>query len=334
MRSLLSRRQLLELSLGAALAGVAAAPAPVRAQNPTNLQIGMSFVNLDAASVWVAQDRHLFEKYGLNVKIINIQGGSKTVTAMVAGDVPLALIAAADVINARSRGFPIMMIGGLIHTFPYDFVVSKEITTAAQLRGSKGAISGFGSSSEFAVRYALTKLGIHPQEVTLLLVGDETSRLAALSSGQIQFTVLTAGLDLAAFDYGFKPFVKLYTMGQPYQHTGIGANIPWAKAHAGIVESFLKAIITADVYIKNPDNEAAVLPLLHRHLPIKEDHLRQGFKLYREQFYTIYPLVTERGMEFILQERKIANPASDFFDNSYVRALQNAGFAATVTGGR
>ncbi len=332
----LNRRQFLKVSAGAALAAAlpAMAPAPARAQGTTNLTAGMSFTNLDAVAAWVAQDLHLFEKYGVTVKILTIQGGARTVAAMAAGEVPLAFLAAADVINARSRGFPIEMIGGLIGKFPYDFVVAKEINTAAQLRGTKGAISGFGSSSEFAVRYALQKLGIDPQDVTLLQVGDETSRLAALSSGQIQFTVLTAGLDLVAFEYGYKPFVKLYTMGQPYQHTGIGANLPWAKAHTPAVESFLKGIIAADVYMKNPANESALVSLIHPHLPIKEEQLRQGLKLYREQFYTIYPLVTVPGVDFILKTRKITQPASDFYDNSYVRALQDAGFAASVVKGR
>ncbi len=334
MKAVLNRRQFLKVSAGAALLALPAlAPERTSAQGITSLNVGMSFTNLDAVAAWVAQDLHLFRKYGLSVQITNFQGGSKAVAAMAAGDVPLAFIAAADVISARSQGFPLEMIGGLIHKFPYDFVVAKNITNAAQLRGAKGAISGFGSSSEFAVRYVLQALGVNPQDVTLLQVGDETSRLAALSSGQIQFTVLTAGLDLVAFDYGYKPFVKLYTMGQPYQHTGIGANITWAKAHTPIVESFLKAIVAADVYIKNPANEAALVQLVLPHLPIKEDQLRGGLKLYREQFYTIYPFVTVPGMDFILKARKITQPASDFFDNGYVKALQDAGFAAQVAEG-
>jgi hypothetical protein len=56
----------------------------------------------------------------------------------------------------------------------------------------------------------------------------------------------------------------------------------------------------------------------------------QGFELYRERFYSVYPFVTVPGMEFILRERKIAQPVTDFYDNSYVQALQNANFAATV----
>ncbi len=331
MRVAVSRRQFLTISAGAALAELlAAAGGPVQAQGLTSLNVAMSFINLDGVSAWIAQDLHLFEKYGLNVTIISFQGGQRAVTALAAGDVPLGLLGAADVINARTAGFPLQVIGGLINRFPYDFVVAKNITSSSQLKGTKGAISGIGGSSHFATLFALNKLGINPQDVTLLAVGDETSRLASLQSGQIQFTVLTAGLDLVAFDLGYEPLLKLYTIDQPFAHTGIAVNTNWAKTHTAIVDAFLRGIIAASVYIKNPLNTAAALALIHKHLPINESHLKQGFLLYRDQFYSVYPFVTVPGLEFVLRERKINRPATDFYDSSYLQALRDANFAATV----
>jgi len=329
VKAVLSRRQLLAMSAGTAVTTLLEPPRTA-AQGLTGLTVGMSFTNLDGVPAWIAQDRHFFEKYGLNVTILNFQGGARTVAAMAAGDVPIALIAASDIVNARTRGVPLEMIGGLINRFPYDFVVAKSITSVDQLKGSKGAISGFGGSSEFAVRFALGKLGVDSQDVTLLQTGDESSRLAALSTGQIQFTVLTAGLDLVAFDMGYKPLMNLYTLDQPYQHTGIAVNTTWAKAHTDTVNAFLKGIVAANVYIKNPLNIAAALALIHTHLPIKEEHLKRGFELYRDRFYSVYPLVTVPGMEFVLKVKKVDQPATDFYDNGYVQALQNANFAATA----
>lgn len=327
----LSRRQFLAMSAGAVLAKVLAGPdAPARAQGLTSLNVGMSFINLDGVAVWIAQDKGFFEKYGLTTTILSFQGGARAIAALAAGDVPVALLAGSDVIGARSHGFPVTMVAGIINKIPYDFVVAKNITSPSQLKGSKGAISGFGSSSDFAARYGLAKLGVNPSDATLLQVGNETSRLAALQSGQIQFTVLTAGLDLEAFDLGFKPLLKLYTLDQPYQHTGVAVNTNWAKTHGAVLDSFLKGIVTADVWMKNPLNVAAALALIHPHLPIKEVNLKKGFQLYRDRFYEVYPFVTVPGLEFILKERKIDKPATDFYDNSYVQALQAANFAQTV----
>ncbi len=331
MGSGLRRRQFLAISAGAALAKVLAGTgSPVRAQGLTSLNVGLSFINLDGVPAWIAQDKHFFEKYGLNVTILSFQGGARAMAALAAGDVPIALLGGADVIGARSQGFPVKMIAGIINSIPFDFLVTKNITSPSQLKGTKGAISSFGGSSDFAVRYALTKLGVSPSDVTLLQVGNEASRLASLQSGQIQFTVLTAGLDLEAIDIGFKPMLKLYEFNQSFQHTGVAVNTDWAKTHGHVIDSFLKAIVTADVWIKNPLNVAAAIALIHPHLPIKEGNLKLAFQLYRDKFYQVYPLVTVPGMEFILKERKINQPVADFYDNSYVQTLQAANFAQSV----
>jgi ABC-type nitrate/sulfonate/bicarbonate transport system substrate-binding protein len=315
---------------GAAVATWLGRGTPVRAQGITPLQVGMSFHNLDATCAWIAQDRGYFRRFGLDVTIISIQGGAKTMAAMVGGDVPLAFSAGSDVITAGSRGVPVTLIAGLINKFPYDFVVAKNITSGAQLKGSKGAISGFGGSSHFAVLYALRKLGVNPSDVTLLQVGDETSRLAALQSGQIQFTALTAGLDLVAFEMGYKPMLKLYASDEPYQHTGLAVNTNWVKTHAPTVDAFMRGIVMGSVYVKDPLTVAAAQALIHKHLPIKDDYLRRGLALYRENLYQTYPLVTVPGMEFILREKKIEQPVTQFYDNSYVQALQSANFAETA----
>ncbi|HEV2439276.1 MAG TPA: ABC transporter substrate-binding protein [bacterium] len=330
MRTTLSRRQVLAVAGGAAVAKWLGAGTPVRAQGITSLQVGMAFHNLDAVCAWIAQDRGYFRRFGLDVTIISIQGGSKTMAAMAGGDVPLALSAGSDVITAGSRGVPVTLVAGLIDKFPYDFVVAKNITTSAQLKGSKGAISGFGGSSHFAVLYALQKLGVDPSVVTLLQVGNETARLAALQSGQIQFTVLTAGLDLEAFDMGYKPMLKLYTSEQPYQHTGIAVNTNWAKTHGPTLDAFMKGIVMGSVYVKDPITAAAAQALIHKHLPIKDDNLRKGLALYRQNLYQTYPLVTVPGMEFILRQKKIEKPVTQFYDNSYIQALQGANFAETA----
>jgi hypothetical protein len=96
------------------------------------------------------------------------------------------------------------------------------------------------------------------------------------------------------------------------------------------VDSFLRAIVAAMVFVKNPLNIAAALALIHKYLPMRDDQLKQGFETYRDRFFSVYPLVSVPGMECILHERKITQPVTDSYDNSYVQSLQNANFAATV----
>lgn len=321
---------------GVFLIGVAAlaAVAPgVRAQQPISLDVAIGFFNLDAVPVWAAVDKGFFQRYGLDVKLINTPSGSKSIQAMVAGDVSVAFIAGATVLTAAVQGHQVEMIGGLVTVMPYDLIFAKNITDPKQLEGQKCVVSTVGTASDLILRYGLKRLGVDVTKVTILPAGNEMSRIAAMQSGQVQCTVLTAGLDLTALRMGFRSGLKLYETGQMYQHSGIGAKTPWVQSHKDVVMNLLKAITAGLAYLKNPAHEESALDIAQKHLGgISRDELKQGFKLYRDKIYPDYPFVSEEGMAFILRERKIDKPARLFMDNSFVQQLKDENFAQTVGG--
>lgn len=191
-----------------------------------SLTLALSFNNLQAVPIWAAVDLHLFQRYGLNVKLTNINGGTQTMAAMASGHVPLATTAGPTVVQPIVKGIPIELVASLSSLMPYDFMVAPSISTASQLNGATGGISGFGSADYYAQILALQQLHVDPKHVTWLSVGNETLRLVALKTKHIQFTALTTGLDAAAIQAGFKPFLKLYNMPQPYQHAAIACTSP------------------------------------------------------------------------------------------------------------
>lgn len=64
----------------------------------------------------------------------------------------LAVTAGPEIINARVSGSEMIMIAGYMNTMPYSIVTDKNIVKFEQLKGTKTAISRFGSTSELAVR--------------------------------------------------------------------------------------------------------------------------------------------------------------------------------------
>jgi ABC-type nitrate/sulfonate/bicarbonate transport system substrate-binding protein len=60
------------------------------------------------------------------------------------------------------------MIAGYMNTLPYSIVAGKGITKFEQLKGTKAAISRFGSTSDLAMRFALERNGLVPnKDVTI-----------------------------------------------------------------------------------------------------------------------------------------------------------------------
>jgi ABC-type nitrate/sulfonate/bicarbonate transport system substrate-binding protein len=250
--------------------------------------------------------------------------------AMASGKLPVLLTAGVTIIPPVRQGLPLILVAGLVNVIPYDFIVAPEITRPSQLEGARGGISGFGSADYYAQLYALRLLHVDPARVNWLQVGTETQRLAALSAKQIQFTILIVGMDAGALAAGFHPLLKMYETKQPYQHATVAAYKPWVETHKPDLMNFLRGLIASIVYWKNPVHAPEALAVAVAHLHMPPGDLRPGLILYREKIIPTYPLVTRAGMEFILKMMQVNAPATDFFDNSYVQALQAEHFAETA----
>jgi ABC-type nitrate/sulfonate/bicarbonate transport system substrate-binding protein len=137
-------------------------PSLSRAQ--TKMKLAYSSITANQAPFWIAWDRGLFKKNGLDVEMIFIEGGSRVVQAMVAGDTPIAHVGATPIASGNLRGADLVMCAATVNKILFQFFVAKEITRPEDLRGKKFAISRFGSSSDFALRAALKALGLDPRK--------------------------------------------------------------------------------------------------------------------------------------------------------------------------
>jgi len=133
------------------------------------ITIAYSSISANMATLWITQERGFFRKYGLDVQLVFIESGSTTVESLNSKDVAFAQMAGAGVLQSRLRGSDVVMIAGFLNTMDYQLMVDKRITRPDQLKGKTMAVSRFGSSSDFATRYALDKFGLVPdKDVTIL----------------------------------------------------------------------------------------------------------------------------------------------------------------------
>src|SRR3954447_6170235 len=150
------------------------------------LTIAYSSVSGNMATLWITQERGFFRKYGLDVQMAFIESGATAVQSLVSKDVGFVQMAGAGVLQSRLRGSDVVMVAGFLNTLDYQLMVDKSVTRPEQLKGKTMAVSRFGSSSDFATRYALDKFGLTPdKDVTILEIGSQPARFAALETGKI-----------------------------------------------------------------------------------------------------------------------------------------------------
>src|SRR5262245_32153806 len=150
------------------------------------LIIAYSSLSGTQAPLWITYERGFFRRYGLDVQLVYIESGSTTVQSLTNKEVAFAQMGGAAVLQSRLRGSDVMIIAGFLNTMDYQLMVEKAISRPDQLKGKTLAVSRFGSSSDFATRYALEKFGLVPdRDATILEIGSQPARFAALESGKI-----------------------------------------------------------------------------------------------------------------------------------------------------
>src|SRR5918995_3935058 len=141
-------------------------------------------------AIWGAKDLGLFEKYGLDVDLVFISGGARTMQALLGGSIQASDSDGVGPVNAILRGGDAVIIAGLINKSLFKFVAQKEIASPAQLRNKNIGVANFGGSNEFAVLLALKEWNLSKDAVTLIAAGGSAVRLAAMQKHALDATVL------------------------------------------------------------------------------------------------------------------------------------------------
>lgn len=98
------------------------------------LTIGWSAIAGSQAPFWITKEAGLFEKNGLDVTMIYVDGGSKATQALMSGDMPIAQVGGNAPVVARLRGADVTLIAGLLNVLAYSMVVSPEIKKPEDLK--------------------------------------------------------------------------------------------------------------------------------------------------------------------------------------------------------
>lgn len=322
------------LMIGSAVAiGVATTKRNVSAAGLTPITIGYDGYSMTTAPMYYASKTGIFKKYGLDEKLIFVSGGSTLSQAGVGGSFDIAQNGYSPAIAATVEGGDLVIVGGISNTLPFQLVVTSKINSAADLRGKKIAISKFGSSTDISASFALKHLGLTRDDVTILQLGGEGSRTAALMSGQIDgsFEQYPRTAELKA--KGFHVLVDLTSIDVSYPNTAYVTNRPFLKNHEDIVEQFLMTIIDGlHQYKTNPEQAIA---LTGEFLNVKDlSIVKQAYDLYNAHVFPNIPWPSQPGISLVLKHLEKKNPKAasfkpeQFVDLTPLNNLQKSGFLA------
>lgn len=299
------------------------------------IRIASAGLSGELLPLWIAQDRRLFKKHGLDTEVITIQGGPLAVQALLSGSVQFHAGGTSSIVDAKMRGADTATIAVFIDTLPYTLVSAQTIKSAGQLKGKRFAISRLGSVSDLSLRIALRNLGVNPEkEAVILGIGDQTARFSALRSGSVDATVISPPLTVTARKMGFTQITSFQEAGITWAYNSIDATSDFARKNHQTVLGVLSGFVEAIAYIHKNKEESLVT--LRRWMRLEDREALDETYDYLLKILPRKPYGSEKGMQAVLDAIAIREPLAkkfkpeDFFELRYLKELDQSGFLDRV----
>jgi ABC-type nitrate/sulfonate/bicarbonate transport system substrate-binding protein len=300
-------------------------------QSPPPLQFKAGIADpVNTVLAWyMARAAGLYTAQGLNVDIINMNGGSKGAEELQAGRIDVMHVGLSSVIRVNQSGGDLRLIGSLSNVIRFTFFSAPGVKTAADLKGGVIGVSTFGSESDSTVTLALQRLGMTRNDVVIKEYGGGSKRLAAVKSGEIKATPLNEPIASIAREEGVNVLVDLVPDQIPWLFSGIVVRHSDIAARRDLLTRFLKATAEGN-YIALTDEKRAK-EVLAKELKIASpkilDITYNDFKQQSPQ--NLAPSLP--GAENILKQfPNVSQQVGDYMDTSLLDALKSEGFFAAL----
>ena len=301
----------------------------------TRLRTSYSALTANMGAYWLAKDTKIFEKYGLDVDVVLIESGTITIQALIAGETDIAMGGGTVAVSSAISGSDLVSIASIESRLPYGLLAQKDIKTLDQLKGKRHAISRFGSVADLGSRLILQKFGLVPdKDVTLLQIGGTSTRLAALSKGTVDSTILTPEFFLVAKKAGFTILVDPTQYKIDFPQLEVITTRSFLKSRPDVATRYMRAILEG-IHNYKQDREGSIRAL-SKYLRINDrEALEEVYRIY----YEIYPAIPYPSPAAIqtqltwMAERdpraKAAKP-EQFIDASVLREIEKSGFVSRL----
>ncbi len=283
------------------------------AEEKVKLPVSASSKTLGYSPLWVASRQGFFDRQGLDVQPVLVQGAEKSLMALVGGSVAIAGGAVDAPIAAVERGVDLVVIGGVINGLTHMIMGGKNYKTYEDLRGAVIGSSGLTSGTALVLRRVLKAKGLeYPRDYKLINVGGSGPAFAALASGHL----IGRAADVIP----------------NFQLTVLTARRSWAEANRPVVVRLMKAMALSMRWLY--ESKRAAIEFLTREMKLKPAHAEKGWEYYIEnRIWHPDADVSVEGIKTVMQIQGEQSPAKGpppsparYIDQSYLReALKDMG---------
>jgi NitT/TauT family transport system substrate-binding protein len=279
---------------------------------------------------WLAKDMGLYKKHGLDLELIFINGSVRGIQSLIAADLGYSGAVGTAVINAKLAGADVAIIQSQMNTLPYFIIGNPNIKSPEQLKGRSAAVHIPGTSADFALRLALTKVGIAYKDIKAVTVGGGPARLLATMTGQMDFTVVTEGEKIQGEKGGLKTIIDMAKLKVPFQFNCSVTTRKRIRENPDEVRRVVFAMVESVHFLKTHKEESIkVMQKYTRGLSrdILEGAYAANAELLVDDGYpTLEGLKQTLDIQVLTDARAAKAKAEDFVELRFVDEVRKSGF--------
>src|SRR6188474_3157570 len=142
---------------------------------------------------WVAVDQGLYQKHGIDARLLQVRNAQISLTALIAGEVPIFLPSIANVLSGVTAGVKLGCVAFPIKGVSRELVVRKDIDSLAALRGKTIGVQSIGGGFWLQTMMLLDAVGVDPDKLGMKtrVIGEEATIVQALVGGNVDAAVVT-----------------------------------------------------------------------------------------------------------------------------------------------
>jgi NitT/TauT family transport system substrate-binding protein len=290
-----------------------------------------------SAPYWIAKEAGLYKKYGLDAELIFINGSTRGIQSLIAGDLDFAGAVGTSAMNGAMAGGDVVIVDSLVNTLPYYIIGKASIKSPEDLKGRSAATHIPGTSADFALRLALRKFGIDYTDIKAVMVGGATARVAAVINGQVDFTMVTDSGKIQGEKAGLKVIIDMAKLKIPFQFTCTVTTKAIIQARPQTVENMAKAVAEAVHFFKTKKEQS--IKIMAKYTRGQKPEVLEGSWVAYKDLLVDDTYPTLGGLNDTLAVQANWDPkaakarAEDFVDLRFVKQLKASGFIDKLYGG-
>jgi len=290
------------------------------------------------AVLWIAKETGIFRKNGLDVDLVYITGGPRSMAALLSGQLQVIGTGGNALVAANLRGAKdAVLIATTYNTLVFSLMTRADLKDPKDLKGKSFGVTTLGSLSDFTLRTLLRRWGLDPtRDVVVRPMGGYPEILASMQSGMLDGGVFSPPSNLTAQTLGFREFIDAGSTGIEFASTCYGTTRRFIRDQRETVAQFMRSLTEAIHRFKT--DKAVSLKIMGQYTKTRDPTvLEETYRVYALRYLPRAPYPTQNGVKAILEsfadtilpEARGVDPET-FVDASFVQELETSGWIARL----